>query len=245
VPLEDVWNLIRAAEENGGQHIYYYKLKANLQKFLHPDSVAERLFGGAWKKKLDSFPDISLKPEGYVVSDFRALKAKPLDWVYKIYGHTILIKPTGNTKPKENGRFWREYQDVPLRSVLVVRWNYPDLLEVRIQSDDSRKRTDDWQVVVWKHLQGALSKEQITPWSLSKALNKMVIDCKKHITLYSFRDAGVLDKDGKVLAHFETVSDQGDLLESQRSIDNLIAYVNEGGTPRESLHKFCILVLID
>jgi hypothetical protein len=230
VPMEDAWDLIRSAEENGAQHIYYYKLKPNLQKFLHPEAVAERLFGSKWQKAVSSFPDLAIKPESYLVSDFRPLKNKPLDWILKIYGHTTLIKATGNTKPEDDGRFWREYQEVPLRSVLLARWNHPDLLEIRVQSDDSRRRIDDWQGVLWKYLQPALIKDQFTPWKLSKALNKLVIECKKHKILYTFRDAGVLDKQEKVIAHFETVSDQGDLLESQRSIDNLIEYVKEGGT---------------
>jgi len=230
VPLEDAWNMIRSAEENGAQHIYYYKLKPNLQRFLHPDSIAERLFGAKWQKTLSAFPNLTLKPESYLVSDFRPMANKPLDWILKIYGHTTLIKATGNTKPEEDGRFWREYQEVPLRSVLLVRWNHPDLLEVRVQSDDSRRRIDEWQAVIWRYLQPALVKDQFIPWKLSKALNKLVIECKKHKDLYMFRDAGVLDKEQKVIAHFETVSDQGDLLESLRSIDNLIDYVREGGT---------------
>src|SRR6202035_1089514 len=75
----------------------------------------------------------------------------------------------------------------------------------------------------------ALVKDQFRPWDLSKPLNRIVLECEKHEDLYEFRDAGVYDKNQEVLAHFETVSDQGSLLESQKTVDAIKAYVLDGG----------------
>src|ERR1700679_1897156 len=44
----DVFELIRESEENGSQHIWYYRPKPGLTALFDADSVAERLFGAGW-----------------------------------------------------------------------------------------------------------------------------------------------------------------------------------------------------
>lgn len=229
VKIETIFDLIRGSEENGAQHIWYYKLKPGLSHLMTPEAVAARLWGRNWKSAIASFPSLLLKNEGYVISDFRQLTKKPQDWVLKIYGHTIITHPTGKEEPGEDGRFWREYVHVPLRTVILVRWNSPDLLEIRVDRNESRKRVEVWHQVAWEYIRSALIKSQFAEWDLERALRRMVLDWDKHSDLYTFRDAGVMDKGDAVLAQFQTVKAEGSLLQSQTTISSIKDFVEDGG----------------
>lgn len=230
VKLPEVFALIQSSEENGAQHIWYYRLKSGLTNIITADSVAERLWGREWRSAVKAYPSLTLKPEGYVISDFRKSTRKPTDWYLKIYGHTLVTHPTGRTEQRDDGFFWREYKQFPLRTVILVRWNSPDLLEIRVDRNESRKRIDEWQQVAWNLIRPALVKDQFRPWDLERAVKRLVVESDRHTDLYTFRDAGVFDKDQDVLAHFEAVQEQGNLLKSQNTIDAIKNYVSDGGT---------------
>ena len=230
VKLSEVFSLIQNSEENGAQHIWYYRLKPGLSSIITADSVAERLWGRNWSSTIKAYPSLTLKPEGYVISDFRKSGRKPADWYLKIYGHTVVTHPTGRTEQRDDGFFWREYKQFPLRTVILVRWNSPDLLEIRVDRNESRKRVEEWQQIAWNLIRPALVKDQFRTWDLDKAVKRLVAECDKHNDLYTFRDAGVFDKDQKVLARFEAVQEQGNLLQSQNTIEAIKNYVSEGGT---------------
>jgi hypothetical protein len=230
IKLSEVFSLIQNSEENGAQHIWYYRLKPGLSSIITADSVAERLWGRNWSSTVKAYPSLTLKPEDYVFSDFRKSTRKPNDWYLKIYGHALVTRPTGKTEQRNDGFFWREYKQFPLRTVILIRWNSPDLLEIRVDRNESRKRVDEWQKIAWNLIRPALVKDQFRPWDLERAVKRIVVECDKHSALYTFRDAGVFDKDQDILAHFEAVQDQGNLLQSQSTIEAIKSYVSEGGT---------------
>ncbi len=98
ISFDEVFDLIRSAEENGSQHIWYYKPKAGLADLFKADSTAERLWGPRWKHAIKDFPSVKLKPEGFLISDFRSSTRKPADWFLKVYGHsTITRQPAKST----------------------------------------------------------------------------------------------------------------------------------------------------
>ncbi len=118
---------------------------------------------------------------------------------------------------------------VPLRTVILVRWNSPDILEIRVQRNESRKRVEEWLDKAWEFLRPAFSRDQFRPWVLDKALKRIVLESENHSKLYEFRDARVLDEENDVMARYETISDQGNLLKSQNTVDSIKKYVLSGG----------------
>ena len=178
VPMTDVFRLIQDSEENGDQHISYWRIPPKLREMLEFEPVAMRLFGEKWKQTVSKFPSLTLKPESYVVSDFRSVAGKPLDWVLKIYGQASINEAVGKLQPGENGSLWQEYKVISLRSVLVVRRNGADLLEIRVQRDGSRRRVEKWYETVWTILQPVILQQQLPTWDLTKVIRNLILDCE-------------------------------------------------------------------
>jgi hypothetical protein len=155
IDIESVFDLIREAEENGNQHIFYYKAKSKaIAEALAFENFAPRLFGPQWEKRLeDDFPQIKLKPSDFKVSDFRRHKKKPKDWIFKIYGQLTVEKQTNEEEREGATSLWRKFEFESLRIVLLARWNSgPDLLEIRVQRDTSHRKVEGWHNVVWDKL---------------------------------------------------------------------------------------------
>jgi hypothetical protein len=228
--VSEVFDLIRLAEENGNQHIFYYRPRTKrVADSLTQESVARQLWGPAWEKRVAQFPTIRLRPNDYLHSDFRVLATKPKDWILKIYGQKIITKFTGKTEQRGSS-IWREYIEQPLRIVLLARWNSPDLLEIRVQRSESRRRVEEWLNKVWGMLTPALVPGQFDAWELKKTMTRIILEHEMHEKLYTFRDASIDDMG--VHANFQAYSDEGDLFASQRSIDAIKSYVNSEGECR-------------
>jgi hypothetical protein len=109
--LEQVYTLVRTAEENGNQHFFYYKPRTkDIVSSLSYDSVAKRLWGPNWEKKVSSFPNVNLKENSFIYADYRywSPAQKPRDWMLKVYGHMQFDRFTGNEK-EENARLYKEF----------------------------------------------------------------------------------------------------------------------------------------
>ena len=88
IEIKNVFDLIRSSEENGNQHIFYYKPKSrHIAEALTFESIAQQLWKMNWKETLESFPAIKLKPNNFQYSDFRLHSKRDKDWILKIYGH--------------------------------------------------------------------------------------------------------------------------------------------------------------
>lgn len=231
ITLESVFNLIRDAEENGNQHICYFRPKTKkLTEALTLDFLATNLWGPQRSKVTGAFPAIRLTPNAFMYADLRQHNPrKPKDWLMKIYGDTLITRPTGKVEDRGDNLFWKEFKNEPLRIVLLARWNSPDLLELRVQRDESRKRIDAWFTQLWSMLRPALIPEQFIAWDLDRALAKLVLNQDKNEAVYEFRDASVMDEKGGVRARFESDSDQGNLWASARTKESLQAYVKDIG----------------
>jgi hypothetical protein len=231
IKIEEVFDLIRSSEENGNQHIFYYRPKfKRIGDDLTYDNVAERLWHAQRKTIISGFPAIRLKPNDFHYSDF-SVKSKtreeknPKDWVLKIYGHTLITRSTGETEKRGEHTFWREYVEEPLRIVLLARWNSPDLLELRVQRNESRKRVDGWHRKLWEMLNPALVRGQFDEWELSKPMSRLVREQQQNDSVYTFRDARVVDEEAGVQATFQTQSDGGNLfasIEARESVKNFL-----------------------
>jgi hypothetical protein len=230
IGIEEVFDLIRLAEENGNQHIFYFLPGSKrLAASLTYESMARQLWGSSWEKHVAQFPSIRLKPNDYRHSDFRRLNKKPQDWILKIYGQNVITRFTGRTEQRGKS-IWREYVQEPLRIVLSARWNSPDVLEIRVQRNESRRRVEEWLQRVWSMLSPALGPSQFDAWQLKKPMARIILEHEKHADVYTFRDASIDDMG--VHASFQAYSDEGDLFASQRSIDAIRSYINADGDCR-------------
>ena len=212
IDIERVFDLIRDAEENGNEHIFFYKVKSRaIADALAFEKIAPRMFGPNWEKRLeDDFPQIKLKPEGFKISDFRRLGKKPNDWILKIYGQTTIEKSTTEEEPEGTTALWRKFTYESLRIVLSARWNSPDLLQIRVQRDTSRRRVEGWHNVVWETLNPHIVRRQFDSWALSKTMANVVKKQAANKHLYKFRGARVADGAGSY-AIFETETETGNL----------------------------------
>jgi len=225
ISLDQIYGLVRDAEENGNQHILYFKPKAkDLADSLPKEQVAKQLWGAAWEKKM-SFPNVHLKENGFIYGDFRLWNPslRPRDWMLKVYGHMKFDRFTGNEK-QEGSRLYKEFVREDLRIVLMARWNSPDLLELRVQRDESARRSKSWLDQLWLMLGGALRRDDFLPWDLSKARRRMIDEEAKNQDVYSFRDTRLEDSLSNKVS-FETYATQGNLfasIEAKEAIHDIL-----------------------
>lgn len=224
VLLDQVYDLVRNAEENGRQHIHYYKVPKKLSDALTMDHVGSLIWGAQWAKKI-AFPRMDLKKNDFIYADFRPSNPtkKPRDWTLKLYGHEEHERFTGHIKEEEE-RLYKEFVREDLRIVLLMRFNSPDLLEVRIQSDTSRRRMQNWTTQLWSMVQRAIQKQQLVPWDLIKVRHKMIREADNYPKIYHLRDTRLLDKNGMRIS-FEPHATQASLfasVEVRDAVDGLL-----------------------
>jgi hypothetical protein len=77
-----VYDLVREAEENGHQDIFFYRTASKDVKNIPIIEVGNRLWGRGWAEKM-KFPRFELKPNDFTYADLRQWNPKkPLDWVF-------------------------------------------------------------------------------------------------------------------------------------------------------------------
>lgn len=230
IEIEKVFDLIRDSEENGNQHIFYYRASQKLAEALTFEHVAKQLWGSSWNKAVAEFPSIRLKPDSYRFSDFRLFSPrKPKDWILKIYGQKTIMRATGKTDTHADGSLWRQYVPEALRIVLCARWNSPDLLEVRVQRNESRKRIEEWHRQVWTLLSPAMIMGQFKPWELKASMRNIAFEAEQNAEIYDFRDVGVIDEPNDILGNFQAVADDGILFKSQLTSKAVKGFIQAGG----------------
>jgi hypothetical protein len=230
IEIEKVYGLIQDSEENGNQHIFYYRTGQKLADALTFDHVAKQIWGASWNKAVAEFPSIRLKPDSYKISDFRPFSArKPKDWILKIYGQKTIMQPSGKTDTDTDGSVWRQYVPENLRIVLSARWNSPDLLEIRVQRNESRKRIEEWYKQVWSMLSPAMAKDQFKAWELKTTMRNIALEAEHNTEIYDFRDVGMVDEANDILGSFEAFSDEGNLFKSQLTREAVKRFLKDGG----------------
>lgn len=90
ISIDRVYDLVRDAEENGNQHIFYFEVSKKLVQRVTLDAVGSTLWGSDWRAK-KKFPVFDLVESKFVYADFRLWNPdkKPGDWVLK-RGNEIL-----------------------------------------------------------------------------------------------------------------------------------------------------------
>ncbi|HEX3683413.1 MAG TPA: hypothetical protein VHU83_12830 [Bryobacteraceae bacterium] len=215
VSLDRLIEMVREAEENGHQRIYYHKVAPRIAETMTIEAVGPRLWGKNWKSK-HQFPLFLSRSTDFTYADFRLLapNKKPLDWVLKVYGEYVYEKATGFVEKKpETGRILREFEVKSKRLVLLARWNSPDLLEIRVPEDSSTKRVASWAEMMWTMLGAAINRTLVAPWDLSAIRKRMIARGPKYKNLYRPRDARMRSKHSNV--SLETINPDGSLFDSE------------------------------
>ena len=225
IPLDRVYNLIRESEENGNQHIFYYRRTGQPGTL---DDVGTRLWGAQWQKKM-ALPRADLVENDFIFADLHPWNTilKPHDWVLKIYGHEHVDKYTDIIKSLGANRFTREFVREARRIVIVVRWNNAGILEVRIPQTESKKRLKQWLKKAWEMITPACSQTEVTPWNLKKARGRMIDEQKSNEKIYRLSHTRVEDMDHNI-GTFECHDPQGHLFAQQRMVDSVQELI-EGG----------------
>jgi hypothetical protein len=225
IPLDKVYNLIREGEENGNQHIFYYRRTGQPGTL---DEVATRLWGANWQKKMD-LPRTDLVENDFIFADLHPWNAalKPLDFVLKIYGHEFVDRYTDVIKEIGDNRYSHEFVKEEKRIVMVVRWNNPGILEVRIPLTESKRRRKQYLEKTWLMIASAFPPTEYAPWKLTKARGKMIAEQKTQEKVYHLSHTRVEDEDHNV-GTFECHDPQGHLFAEKRMVESVKSLIDGG-----------------
>jgi hypothetical protein len=173
IDVEKVYDLLREAEENGPQHIFYLRCPSkDVVQHLTLNHVQTTLLG----KSSGDHPRLDVKRNDYVIADVRRWSdRKPQDWAVKIYGHETREEPTGEIIRESASRILKVFEQKEYRYVLLARWNAPDLLELRVPRDSSIIRIDRWRNILEERLRMVVPFDRFKPWSL-KGVSKALFD---------------------------------------------------------------------
>jgi hypothetical protein len=225
--LDSLHRLLNESEENGNQHIFYYKLSARDSELLVFESVSRLL--GYSESNLAQFPKLELIPNGFVIADVRLWGSKkPKDWVVKVYGDETRDFFTGRIIQEEDGKYLKEFGRKRFRHVLMLRWNSSDLLEVRVPRDTSRIRVREWLNKAWEIARPAFQKSSFRDWDLSKARANLIAYQERDHHLYHLNDTQV-EGDHHERITFESYDPQGDLFAGQATKEAVKSLLDADG----------------
>lgn len=201
VSVAKVYDLIREAEENGHQHIYYYQAVSKHVKNLSISTVATRLWGSGWTEKM-KFPRFDLKPDNFLYADLRQWNPtkKPLDWVLKIYGQQFFEEQVGGDERIDETTVRRTFILQPKRLVLLIRWNSPDLLEIRVPQSTSKQRVKRWLDQAWEMISKVFRSDEFAEWDLDSARRELIGRQGEFAKVYRFSHSRLEDEDHNVIA---------------------------------------------
>lgn len=199
ISLTAVVDLLRESEEHGRQHIYFYKCKTETTRktIRNGGSIQEMLFGEELDGRL--FPEYECPKEGMNWVDFRiGTKSKPHDWFGKLYSNEQMFK-LKTAEFAHNGDLVKVYTPTAARVVNLVRWNDPDILEVRVSNWEGSKKTIKHRLeAVLKMLEPAVPLSSIEEWDLSKVRTNLIKKRRENMSVYQLGSMELSDsQDGR------------------------------------------------
>jgi hypothetical protein len=213
IPKADLYGLLQEAEENGGQHIFYYRPKNKViaKECRDFERIGEAMWGKDWGTKMD-FPRFHLIPSTYVWADFRkGIHGKPNDWIAKLYGHELQLKFTKEEALDDN-HVIRHFERQEIRTVCLARWNNDDLLELRIPRSTSRKDQERRLAILWSNLSPALDQTNFDRWDLDSVRRALLREAESEVENYETGDKEFLDSEScrtSIVMHTQDENDAG------------------------------------
>ncbi len=195
ISLDRVHDLIREAEENGHQDIFFYQPASKAAKNVPFEEVGNHLWGKGWQAAM-KFPRYELKANKFTFADLRqsSPNKKPMDWTLKIYGQQFFEEQEGGDEKIDEHTVRRTFILKPKRLVLVLRWNSPDLLEVRIPQTSSKQRMNGWLDQAWEMASLIFRSDEFERWNLDPARRRLVNEQGQHEKVYRFSHSRMEDE---------------------------------------------------
>jgi len=110
---------------------------------------------------------------------------------------------------------------------MVVRWNNPGILEVRIPLTESKRRRKQYLEKTWLMIAPAFPPREYAPWKLTKARGNMIAEQKTQEKVYHLSHTRVEDEDHNV-GTFECHDPQGHLFAEKRMVESVKSLIDGG-----------------
>lgn len=201
---DELVELLAEAEENGHQHVLFYRPRnAQIRASSNDIATVEKgLLNGKTRDEA-KLPKFFIDLDGTEIADFRTGALPDTEyttWIFKLYAGLERVKYLGQ-KDLGNNRFMREYERYRSREVLLVKWHSFGLLELRIAAYQSMSRKSFIADLaqLWNVLAPTINEKDFEPLDIPAAAAKLVADAQKRSAEYvcgkaCFRD----DNDGEV-----------------------------------------------
>jgi hypothetical protein len=204
IPRELVYNLVRDAEENGSQHIFYYRLTnpENRAVYSNMSYIGTRLWGEGWEQAM-GFPKFTLLPQNMVPGDLRRPSHSQTitnDWILRLYDVLMRLKEQVEEQEQlEDGGVKKIFRPHREKGVLVVRWHAFGVLELRVPSGQSKKVMESAKAKLWALLERAMDPADFQEWELSPALSKLYQERNVNKDKYELGSLGTMAADGTLI----------------------------------------------
>lgn len=208
IPEHRVFSLLQRHEENGNQHIFYFKPRnrETATALANGNAIATALLGKDWK---DQVPQLNLVPKTTTWSDFRISPATKLSsWIAKAYGHELGWRFV-RQEPGEGDQIRKIYEPAEERTVSLIRWRAPDRLEFRVPRSQSRKLLESRLSQLMTMFSDAVAEKDIVPRDLSLAKKRMISEQAEHKAIYHLSDTSYYDENMGVAEFHPQTEDEG------------------------------------
>lgn len=194
VPASKVFSLVQECEENGSQHIFYFRPRNAQVAKTHrePELVAETLFGRNDVSSLN-FPVFTLEPGEYGWSDFRELGNHR--WLAKQYGREEIRIREGEPERLGN-RILVGYELKPRRTVLVALRHADGLVELRVPRIETAELVASMRDRLMDSLKSVIDWSDHLPWDLGPVRDRLTTEAGKNASRYSLGDISLGDSEG-------------------------------------------------
>ena len=180
VEINDVRNVLFDGEEHGQQHVFMFKPRddaaaAELSDF---EAIKLRLMESHGVQATE-LPRYEYAEETLNLVDLRVVDETNGCWIAKWYGHETQDKTDDRQEERMPDGRLRETRIVSrreIKTVMLVRWRPPDLLEIRIDRRGSRGAKDIKLRLgaVWDALKPAVSPASMVSWSMFAVAEKLI-----------------------------------------------------------------------
>ena len=196
IDRDEVYKLLCGAEENGRQHIFFYKPVTDdaRQKYNKPDVIGTTLFGVPNFREAEGFPQFHLEPVGVEWSDFRVDQTAAegvFSWTAKMYSG--IYRRLFLREEPQGDLIARIYQEQLSREVYVVRWHSFGLLEIRVPTD-AQTEVMTFLGHVWEAIGEVVDPSDFEPWVLHGVCMHLITNSEQD-SRYALGNARMMDEE--------------------------------------------------
>lgn len=238
ISASDLHALIAEYEENGDQHIFFYKVPESplFDRITSFEKASSDLFGLNWGKSI-KFPSYSKPGMELEWIDFRKGRDSHEIWVGKLHLEETGFRNAGEKKRISGTQYEQPMEICKYRVVFVVRMLMDGILEVRISRDGntSFKVMNERLNSAWEALDSLVKLRQVSPWDLAgsrtKQLRTSLADVGKNSLSYSVVGCSLQDsEDGSV-----KFSANGSIFQAAASQTAMRAFIQDSSGTCKSL----------